>query len=80
MISSLKTYKCTTIIIFSDEYFSSLILPYSEERIFVTNIIHNNIYSDEIFRHYRLIKFVPRFPSIGAHFSDQNSDEIYFRR
>ena len=51
MISSLKTYKRTTIIIFSDEYFSSLILPYSDERIFVTNTIHSNIYSDEIFRH-----------------------------
>ena len=47
----LKTYKCKTIIIFSDDYFSSLILPYSNERIFVTNTIHNNTYSDEIFRH-----------------------------
>ena len=44
----------------------------------VTNIIHNNTYSDEIFRHYRLIKFAPKFPSTGAHFSDHNSDEIYF--
>ena len=33
---------------------------------------------DEIFRHYRLIKLAPKFPSIGAHFSDHNSDEIYF--
>ena len=65
MTSSLKTYNCKniiiiiisyqkkkkTIIIFSDEYFSSLILPYSDERIFVTNTVHGNTYSDEIFRH-----------------------------
>ena len=31
-----------------------------------------------IFRHYRLIKFASKFPSTGAHFSDHNSDEIYF--
>ena len=30
------------------------------------------------FCHYRLIKLVPKFPSIGAHFSNHNSDEIYF--
>ena len=36
-------------IIFSNEYFSSLLLPYSDESIFVTNTIHNNTYSDEIF-------------------------------
>ena len=78
MISSLKTYKCNTIIIFGDEYFSSLILPYSDERIFVTNTIHSNTYSDEIFRRYRLTKLAPKFPSTSAHFSDHNSDEIYF--
>ena len=33
------------------EFFSSLILPYSDKRIFLTNTIHNNTYSDEIFRH-----------------------------
>ena len=27
---------------------------------------------------YRLIKFTPNFPSTGTHFSDHNSDEIYF--
>ena len=43
--------KCKTIIIFSDDYFSSLILPYSDENIFVTNTIHRNTYSDEIFHH-----------------------------
>ena len=78
MISSLKTWKCNTIIIFSDEYFSSLILPYSDEMIFITNIIHSNTYSDEIFRHCRLIKLMPKFPSTGTHFSNHNSDEIYF--
>ena len=31
-----------------------------------------------IFRHYRLIKLAPKFPSTGAHFSNHNSDEIYF--
>ena len=46
--------------------------------IFVTNTIHSNTYSDEIFRHYRLIKLAPKFPSVGDHFSDHNSDEIYF--
>ena len=45
---------------------------------FVTNTIHSNIYSDEIFRHYRLIKLTPKFPATGAHFSDHNSGEIYF--
>ena len=39
-----------SIITFSDEYFSSLILPYSDERIFVTDTIRSNTYSDEIFR------------------------------
>ena len=48
---SLKTYKCKIIIIFSDDYFLLLILPYSDERIFVTNTIHNNTYSDKIFCH-----------------------------
>ena len=45
-----KTMKCNTIIIFSDNYFLLLILPYSDESIFVTITIHNNTYSDEIFR------------------------------
>jgi len=40
-----------TMIIFSDDYFPSLILPYSDETIFVANNIHSNTYSDEIFRH-----------------------------
>ena len=44
-----KTMMCKTIIIFSDDYFSSLILPYSDEKIFVTNTIHSNTYIDEIF-------------------------------
>ena len=83
--------RCKTIIIFSDDYFPSLILPYSDEKIFVTNTILSNTYSDEIFlslkistfsdeifRRYRLIKLVPKFPSIGAHFLDHNSDENYF--
>ena len=61
MISSLKTYKCTTIIIFSDEYFSSLILPYNDERIFVTNTIHSNTYSDEIFRHWKFQLLVTKY-------------------
>ena len=63
---------------FSDEYFSLLVLTYSDESIFVTKTIHSNTYSDEIFHHYRLIKLVPKFPSMGAYFSDHNSDEIYF--
>ena len=46
-----KNILVQNIIIFSDEYFSSLILPFSDEMIFVTNTIHNNAYSDEIFRH-----------------------------
>ena len=33
------------------EFFSSLILPYSDKRIFLTNTIHYNTYYDEIFRH-----------------------------
>ena len=43
--------KWKTMIIFSDDYFSLLILPYRDEMIFVANTIHNNTYSDEIFRH-----------------------------
>ena len=35
-------------------------------------------FRDEIFRRYRLIKLVPKFASTGAHFLDNNSDEIYF--
>ena len=46
-----KIIKCKTIIIFSDDYFSSLILPYSDENLFITNTIHRNTYSDEIFHH-----------------------------
>ena len=68
-----KTIKCKTIIIFNDDYFSSLILPYSNENIFITNTIHRNTYSD-----YRLIKLTPKFPSTGAHFSYHNSDKNYF--
>ena len=70
-----KTMKCNTIIIFSDNYFLLLILPYSDESIFVTITIHNNTYSDKIFRYYRLTKLVPKFPSASAHFSDHNSNE-----
>ena len=47
-----KTMMCKTIIIFSDDYFSTLILPYSDEKIFFTNTIHSNTYNDEIFHHY----------------------------
>ena len=38
-------------IICNDEYFSLLLLPYRDERIFITNAIYINTYSDEIFRH-----------------------------
>ena len=34
-------------IIFNDEYFPLLLLPYRDEKIFVTNTIHNNTYSGE---------------------------------
>ena len=47
----LSNTKYKTIIIFSYEFFLSLILPYNDEMIFVTNTIHSNTYSDEIFCH-----------------------------
>ena len=74
----LKTYKCTTIIIFSDEYFSSLILPFSDKKIFVINTIHSNTYSNKIFCRYRLIKFTPSFFPPAPLFQINNSDENYF--
>ena len=46
-----KIMKCKTIIIFSDDYFSSLIFPYSDKNLFITDTIHRNTYSDEIFHH-----------------------------
>ena len=37
--------------IFSDDFFLSIILSFSNEMIFVANTIHSNTYSDEMFRH-----------------------------
>jgi len=66
------------VIIFSDDFFSSLILPFSEEMIFVANTIHSTTYSDEMFRHYRLIKFAPNFSPLAPIFQITNSDKNYF--
>ena len=58
--------------------FSSLILSIVIPTVTKYFVTKNFNFSDEIFRYCRLIKLAPKFPSIGPHFLDHNSDKIYF--
>ena len=63
---------------FGDDLVSSLLVTFGNKMRFIANTTQSNIYSNEIFRYYRLIKFAPSFSPLAPLFQINNNDKNYF--